>query len=440
MCTIVLPSTDIMSAAENGAEEEEAPRVTKRKISLSNCVVCQSEEAKYRCPACLTHSCSLLCVKKHKEDSGCSGVRDKTAYVSLSQFDEMALLNDYRFLEDTGRFADGATRDNLIRTPHSTFKMKRLAASARKMNMTLKFLPITFSKSRENSTFFLSKEKRFMWHLKLIFPQSSTEFTQKRVSDGHILKQILMTYIHPTESDHVTRQKLKMYVQEPFDHVKVFMKVEGRKANSVRYHVLDVQRSLRDNLSYKTLVEYPVLHVVLKEHWKNYPQRGPAESTSLTKGEGVDQNKVDVTQVSPFLQQSPTTQATNIWTGTRGTRPESKPPQEKRAKTESGKEDVEEGEIQDSSEGEGEEGGDNDEENIHRPVDTKSPAGDMIKNEPGDIKDVNVDPDSSMNEDISAPTECNSAATVCAEGNMTKEDAVKSSGPVHTGKAADDCR
>lgn len=28
--------------------------------------------------------------------------------------------------------------------------------------------------------------------------------------------------------------RLKMYVHTPFDHVKVFMKAEGRKANSVR--------------------------------------------------------------------------------------------------------------------------------------------------------------------------------------------------------------
>lgn len=98
---------------------------------------------------------SLQCVKKHKEDSGCSGIRNKTAFVPVSQFDEMALLSgeslsydtvfsrnqqrdtsvrpcvcldrtwtsDYRFLEDTGRFADGATRDKLIRTPRSTGKV-----------------------------------------------------------------------------------------------------------------------------------------------------------------------------------------------------------------------------------------------------------------------------------------------------------------------------
>lgn len=82
-------------------------------------------------------------------------MRNKTAFVALSQFDEMALLSgerllvvlfpkgtqtigvdasesaalissfvpDYRFLEDTGRFADGATRDSLVRTPRTTSKV-----------------------------------------------------------------------------------------------------------------------------------------------------------------------------------------------------------------------------------------------------------------------------------------------------------------------------
>ncbi|XP_010729260.1 box C/D snoRNA protein 1 [Larimichthys crocea] len=362
MCSGVGPTTDIMSTVEsqegNSGPDKEL-RGTKRKISLSNCGVCGSQEAKYTCPACLAHSCSLLCVKKHKEDSGCSGIRNKTAFLTLSHFDEMALLSDYRFLEDTGRFADGATRDDLVRTPRTTCKAKRLAANARKMNITLRFLPITFTKSKENSTFFLKNGKLFMWHLKLIFPQSSTEFSQRRVSDKQTLEQILTTYIHPTESDPVTRQKLKMYVHTPFDHVKVFMKAEGRKANSVRYHELDIHKSLRDNLSYKTLIEYPVLHVVLRDQWKDYPLKGPAEPASAhssfsTKNEGVDQKMKVVTQVSSSLQEACTHEATDIWTGTSETSPETEPPKEKKAKRETGEEEPEEGEIVDSSD-EGEE-------------------------------------------------------------------------------------
>ncbi|XP_039984403.1 box C/D snoRNA protein 1 isoform X3 [Xiphias gladius] len=310
----------------------------------------------------------------------------------------MTLLNDYRFLEDTGRFADGATRDGLIRAPRTTSKAKKLAANARKMNITLRFLPITFSKSKENSTFFLTKVKQFMWHLKLIFPQSSTEFSQRRVSDTQTMEQILTPYIHPTESDPVRRQKLKMYVHAPFDHVKVFMKAEGRKANSVRYHELDIQKSLRDNLSYKTLIEYPVLHVVRREHWKEYPLKGPAEPASAcssfsSKSKGVDPQKEDVTQVSPSLQGSCAAEGTNIWTGAPETSPETEPPQEKRAKRESGQEEQEEGEIIDSSEEDKQEMEGNAEENTpcgNSCGDAKSPANDVqvIKDELGDSVDT----------------------------------------------------
>lgn len=46
-----------------------------------------------------------------------------------------------------------------------------------------------------------------------------------------------------------------------------------------RYHELDIVKSLRDNLTYKTLIEYPVLHVVLRDHWKDYPPKGPGNQT-----------------------------------------------------------------------------------------------------------------------------------------------------------------
>uniref|UniRef100_A0A3P9KJI3 HIT-type domain-containing protein n=1 Tax=Oryzias latipes TaxID=8090 RepID=A0A3P9KJI3_ORYLA len=262
-------------------------------MMVCSCGVCGSEKAKYRCPACLTHSCSLLCVKKHKDDSGCSGVRNKTAFVALSHFDEMALLSDYRFLEDTGRFSDGASRDSLVRVPRTTLKLWH------------------------------DNMKMFLWHLKLIFPQSSSEFSQRRVPDRHTLKQILTTYIHPTESDPVTRQKLKMYVNASSENVKVFMKAEGRKANSVRYHELDTEKSLKDNLSFKMLIEYPVLHVNV----------------------GIDGQKRAVDHVSPPSVQI----GTNLQTAAEEISPESEPPLQKRAKRGVEEEEQEEGEILDSS-------------------------------------------------------------------------------------------
>ncbi|XP_033821084.2 box C/D snoRNA protein 1 [Periophthalmus magnuspinnatus] len=341
---VLLPKTVQITNMESQVEDhshEEETRGTKRKISLSNCALCGCEEAKYTCPRCLTHSCSLFCVKKHKEDTGCSGVRDKTTFVALSQFDEMNLLSDYRFLEDTGRFSDGPTRDALIKVPRVSMKAKRFMSIARKMNINLRLLPCTFTKSKENSTFFNSKEKRFMWHLKLVFPHSRAEFTQRRVSDQLTLLEILNSYIHPSESDPAARQKLKMYVHEPLEHVKVFMKSEGRKANSVRYHELDLHKSLRDNLSYKTLIEYPVLHVVLRAHWKDYPLKGPAEPSSDISNttERVNHLKDDE------ADRASSAKASTVCTGAS----EICSPQAKRAKREEGKNEKEDGEVTDSS-------------------------------------------------------------------------------------------
>ncbi|XP_061740038.1 uncharacterized protein znhit6 [Nerophis ophidion] len=342
MCsTCSIPTNIIMSPPETsvhcGSDGEES-KGTKRKVSLSNCGVCGTEEAKYKCPACFTHSCSLICVKKHKEKSKCTGVRNKTAFVTLSHFDEMALLSDYRFLEDTGRFADGAHRD-LIRVPRASWKVKKLIVNARKMNITLRTLPSTFTKSKENSTIFQHKEKQFLWHLKIMFPQSGTEFSQRRVSDGLTLEHILAPYIHPTESDPVIRQKLKRYVEAPIEDVNVFMKAEGRKANSVRYHKLEIQKSLRDNLSYKILIEYPVLHVALRAHWKDFPLKGPAEvASACEKSATKSQASQDQRRSSPLPNGSRNTNLAMAQSS-----PETEPPQKKRAKTE-----LEEGEIEDS--------------------------------------------------------------------------------------------
>ena len=57
------------------------------------CEVCGDQPSKYRCPGCDKRTCSLPCSRKHKEDSGCSGKRDRLKYVSLEEFDDRTLLS-----------------------------------------------------------------------------------------------------------------------------------------------------------------------------------------------------------------------------------------------------------------------------------------------------------------------------------------------------------
>lgn len=240
------------------------PVGSKRKLAMSRCETCGMEEAKYRCPRCMRYSCSLPCVKKHKAELTCNGVRDKTAYVSIQQFTEMNLLSDYRFLEDVARTADHISRDAFLKRPISNKHMYFMKNRARRQGINLKLLPNGFTKRKENSTFFDKKKQQFCWHVKLQFPQSQAVYIEKRVPDDKTINEILQTYIDPEKSDPVIRQRLKAYIRSQTG-VQILMKVESMQQNLVRYYELDPCKSLLDNLRNKVIIEYPTLHVVLKE-------------------------------------------------------------------------------------------------------------------------------------------------------------------------------
>ena len=44
------------------------------------CAICHVNAIKYTCPRCSIHTCSLPCVKRHKQYAHCSGVRNPAAY------------------------------------------------------------------------------------------------------------------------------------------------------------------------------------------------------------------------------------------------------------------------------------------------------------------------------------------------------------------------
>ncbi|XP_036091768.1 box C/D snoRNA protein 1 isoform X2 [Rousettus aegyptiacus] len=227
------PNKEMMDDTKMKDEPQmNSPVGSKRKLAMSRCETCGTEEAKYRCPRCMRYSCSLPCVKKHKAELTCNGVRDKTAYVSVQQFTEMNLLSDYRFLEDVARTADHISRDTLLKRPLSNKHMYFMKNRARKQGINLKLLPNGFTKRKENSTFFDKKKQQFCWHVKLQFPQSQAVYIEKRVPDDKTINEILRPYIDPEKSDPVIRQRLKAYIRSQTG-VQVLMKVEYMQQNLV---------------------------------------------------------------------------------------------------------------------------------------------------------------------------------------------------------------
>lgn len=67
------------------------------------CSTCRSQNAKYTCPGCTTHTCSLACSTSHKSKTGCTGQRNKVGYVPMNQYGWGKMMDDYVFLEDMSR-------------------------------------------------------------------------------------------------------------------------------------------------------------------------------------------------------------------------------------------------------------------------------------------------------------------------------------------------
>jgi hypothetical protein len=78
--------------------------------SAKSCCVCKLENIKYRCPGCQLRTCSLACVKKHKNIFKCNGKRDRVPFVKLSDFDEKTFIDDYFLLEETESVIERAVR------------------------------------------------------------------------------------------------------------------------------------------------------------------------------------------------------------------------------------------------------------------------------------------------------------------------------------------
>uniref|UniRef100_A0A7S2R9K0 Box C/D snoRNA protein 1 n=1 Tax=Mucochytrium quahogii TaxID=96639 RepID=A0A7S2R9K0_9STRA len=166
--------------SEDDAREKEEGGDDKNEPCNSLCAVCDKVEYKYRCPRCSTQTCSLHCVKKHKETTGCSGVRDKTKFVDIKEFSDKTLRSDLRFLEEVEREADSAKRDissvgadmndksrHTKRSRNSFYKLPRrlqeLVKQAEFRGVELLLMPNGMTRRKENTTYFERKSQEFNW-------------------------------------------------------------------------------------------------------------------------------------------------------------------------------------------------------------------------------------------------------------------------------------
>ncbi|KAF2894344.1 hypothetical protein ILUMI_11822 [Ignelater luminosus] len=248
------------------------PGTSSTNSRLGMCEVCSCNPAKYACPKCEVKTCSLRCVKIHKQELECDGTRDKTKYIPLNKFTNLDLSSDYRLLEELTRNVISLKRNPARKftrkngeLPKHLFKL-RTAASSRKT--ILKFLPRNFARHKRNTTYLNFKSNVVFWHIDWIFVNADNlKLSDDNVPETAKLSNLLHKYM-VLQEDKTVQQKLQYYQAVDLPGIKLYLKAEEKAG--CKFYELDPLRNLKDNLKNKIIIEYPIIHIVLKEHSSSY--------------------------------------------------------------------------------------------------------------------------------------------------------------------------
>ncbi|XP_072764854.1 box C/D snoRNA protein 1 [Anoplolepis gracilipes] len=273
---------------------------------LEDCEVCGATKAKYTCPKCEVRTCSLVCVKLHKKELNCDGIRDKTKYIPLASFGDLDLLSDYRFLEQVNRLIDTTKRNPYRKYVHQgnlPVPLHKLRSAAYAKNITLLFMPHIFSRHKENTTFLNWKTNELFWRIEWIFPQAqNVKWVVEKTIDSTRLSTLVEQILDPISSENendieklnlqlALAGKLQFYRAAGLTSIKVLLKAEKVKKPSSKFYELDLTLTLKENFENKIIVEFPTLYVIMKDHSDMYEIIDTEEETSDTECQSLEARK-----------------------------------------------------------------------------------------------------------------------------------------------------
>ncbi|XP_068662580.1 uncharacterized protein [Aristolochia californica] len=242
-------------------EENEASVPSKPDKSLF-CQECNQNQSKYKCPGCSIRTCSLSCVKSHKQHSNCNGKRNRTEFVPLSEFDDNLLIADYNFLEETKRVSESAERMLMGFGGNYRFKMPfklrllRNAAGRRKTRLFL--LPGGMSRREKNQSLYDQKRKSILWTVEWHFNLVNIVLVDHRVDENASLYSVIEKHLKAGPWNH----QLSQFNSVPLAHLKFFIRKNPKGPKSL-FRELDINVPLCRQLADIVLIEYPSIHVFL---------------------------------------------------------------------------------------------------------------------------------------------------------------------------------
>lgn len=234
---------------------------------LGLCEVCTTRNGKYTCPRCEVKTCSLQCNRIHKLELECNGDRDRTKFVPINKFSNLDLASDYRLLEEVSMSLEAAKK-SFGKQWHLQRDLIKLKNAAKSKKVDLKFLPYQFTRRKNNTTKFQASTNQIFWHIEWIFVNAENiKLIDENVPENEKLAVTLQKYFM-SDNNKLLAEKLQYYQAVGIPGVKLFLKAEQKTVR--KFYELDASMTLKESLAKKLIIEYPTIHVVLKDHGCGY--------------------------------------------------------------------------------------------------------------------------------------------------------------------------
>ncbi|CCG83863.1 protein of unknown function [Taphrina deformans PYCC 5710] len=246
-------------------------------MSISLCTTCREHPAKYKCPACVSHTCSLTCSKRHKLSTNCSGKRNQTTFIPRSKFDDASINNDYNFLTTLERDLDNASRLNNDSPVGRNFnQVKGFVKRAHDVGeVTVKLAPRGMKRARTNKSSWVAKKSQLSWTVEWLF-EGSVRKVSDRVFDSVSIAEAVSFYKGRVADE------LDSFRAAPIESLHFLMKDEDITGSQPTYAVLEPHQTIGEALRHRTIIEYPTIlvYVTIPPHVKLERQYGYAQPTA----------------------------------------------------------------------------------------------------------------------------------------------------------------
>lgn len=200
----------------------------------------------------------------HKEVLDCNGVRDRTKYKRKQDMTEADMRQDLRLLEECNTFVQSCQMDKKDRRKRIRARLPdykaRLRAAARQRGIKYDFIIPVFSRHKQNTTAYKAGEKAIYWLIEwhFMFDEEHKVIKQDGVHENSSMKELMAALY---EKGHFG--KMADDLQSVEHSFTILLKAEGKNMDKERYYPLDFGKTLAENLSGRSIVEYPLIYVVL---------------------------------------------------------------------------------------------------------------------------------------------------------------------------------